>query len=416
MNKGRDLKPHIGIFGRRNNGKSSFINVLVGQDVAIVSEQAGTTTDPVRKSIEIFGIGPVILVDTAGIDDSGELGKKRVDKTMEVLKTIDCAVLILADNVFGNYEISLMAEFKNLDIPYIIIHNKSDVAHITDITRADISLYSFHKIINFSVLHPHNLDTVVEALKQSIPETAYVNHSLIGDMVNEKDYVLLVTPIDSEAPEGRMILPQTMAIRDVLDNHCICITLRETELTHFFETCNIKPKLVITDSQAFDKVKDLVPADTMLTGFSIVFSRLKGDFENYIKGALKIGQLQHGDKVLIMESCTHRVSCEDIGRFKLPAWITKFTRKEIEFTMLAGRSQLPENITDYALVIQCGGCMFTRKQILNRLKPFTENSVSITNYGMAIAFMNGILERALQPFFEGKGEEAHKVLGVPRVL
>jgi [FeFe] hydrogenase H-cluster maturation GTPase HydF len=398
MSKGRDLKPHIGIFGRRNNGKSSFINVLVGQEVAIVSEQAGTTTDPVKKSIEIFGIGPVIMVDTAGIDDSGELGKKRIEKTMQVLKTIDCAVLILAENTFGSYETELIREFNNLDIPFILIHNKSDMEKVSKEVCDDIINYTKNEVINFSTLHPHNMDYVVESLKNTIPQTAYVSKSLLGDIVNENDYVVLVTPIDSEAPEGRMILPQMMAVRDVLDNHCICIVLRETELKHFFETCNIKPKLVVTDSQAFGKVKDMVPEDIMLTGFSIVFSRMKGDFENFIKGAQKISELKDGDKVIIMESCTHRVSCEDIGRFKLPRWIKEFTKKELDFTIISGMSELPENLSDYSLLVQCGGCMFTRKQILNRLKPFTDNGVSITNYGMAIAYMNGIFTRALQPF------------------
>jgi [FeFe] hydrogenase H-cluster maturation GTPase HydF len=403
MEKGRDIKPHIGIFGRRNNGKSSFINVLVGQEVAIVSEQAGTTTDPVRKSIEIFGIGPVIMVDTAGIDDSGELGKKRVDKTMEVLKTIDCAVLILAENLFGSYEMNLIKEFRSYDIPFILIHNKSDLSIVSQDVCDYISHFSGTEVINFSTHNPHNLDCVVEALKNTIPQTSYVNNSLMGDILEEKDYVVLVTPIDSEAPEGRMILPQMMAVRDVLDNHCICIVLRETELKHFFDTCNIKPKLVVTDSQAFGKVKDMVPEDVMLTGFSIVFSRMKGDFENYIKGAQKISDLEDGDNVIIMESCTHRVSCEDIGRFKLPRWIKEFTGKEINFTIISGMNNLPENLTDYSLLVQCGGCMFTRKQIMNRLKPFTDLGVSITNYGMAIAYMNGIFERALQPFL-GKKE------------
>jgi [FeFe] hydrogenase H-cluster maturation GTPase HydF len=238
----------------------------------------------------------------------------------------------------------------------------------------------------------------VESLKKTIPQTAYVSKSLLGDIVNENDYVVLVTPIDSEAPEGRMILPQMMAVRDVLDNHCICIVLRETELKHFFDTCNIKPKLVVTDSQAFGKVKDMVPEDVMLTGFSIVFSRMKGDFENFIKGAEKISYLKDGDKVIIMESCTHRVSCEDIGRYKLPRWIKEFTGKKLDFTIVSGMSELPENLSDYVLLVQCGGCMFTRKQILNRLKPFTDEGVSITNYGMAIAYMNGIFTRALQPF------------------
>jgi len=399
MNKGRDQKPHIGIFGRRNNGKSSFINVLVGQEVAIVSEQAGTTTDPVKKSIEIFGIGPVIMIDTAGIDDTGELGEKRIQKTLQVLNTIDCAVLIIAGNIFGTYELQLISDFKKHDVPFVIIHNKSDLQPLSSDTREEIKYHTNSDIIDFSVLTPKNMDAVIESLKKTIPETSYVSRSLIGDIINEGDYVLLVTPIDSEAPEGRMILPQQTAIRDILDNHCICIVLRETELKYFFETSNIRPKLVVTDSQAFGMVKDIVPENIQLTSFSILFSRIKGDFENFIKGAEKISKLCDGDKVIIMESCTHRVSCEDIGRTKLPAWLEKFTKKKLNFTIISGMSDVPENLNDYSLLIQCGGCMFTRKQILNRLKPFTDNEVSITNYGMAIAYMNGIFTRALQPFF-----------------
>jgi len=267
-------------------------------------------------------------------------------------------------------------------------------------TRDVIRYHTNSDIVDFSARSPRNMDTVITSLKKAIPESAYVNHSLIGGIVEKGDYVVLVTPIDSEAPEGRMILPQQMAIRDVLDNHCICIVLRETELQHFFDNSNIKPKLVITDSQAFGKIRDIVPENILLTSFSIVFSRIKGDFENYIRGAEKISKLNDGDKVLIMESCTHHVSCEDIGRVKLPSWLKKYTGKELDISIISGMTELPDNIKDYALVIQCGGCMFTRKQILNRLKPFTDNAVSITNYGMAIAYMNGIFTRALQPFFK----------------
>lgn len=400
MSKGRDQKPHIGIFGRRNQGKSSFINVLVGQEVSIVSEQAGTTTDPVRKSIEIFGIGPAIIVDTAGIDDSGELGEKRIQKTLQVLKTIDCAVLIIAENQFGPYELQLISDFKKHDVPFIIIHNKSDLQPLSADKREEIAYHANCEIIDFSARIPKNLEVVTASLKKAIPETAYVNRSLLGDLINEKDYVLLVTPIDSEAPEGRMILPEQMAIRDVLDNHCICIVVRETELKHFLETSGIRPGLVVTDSQAFGVVKDIVPEDIPLTSFSILFSRMKGDFDAYIKGAEKISKLKDGDKVMIMESCTHHISCEDIGRTKLPAWLEKFTNRKLNFTIVSGMTDVPENLNEYALMIQCGGCMFTRKQILNRLKPFTDNEVSITNYGMAIAYMNGIFTRALQPFFQ----------------
>lgn len=400
MSKGRDLKPQIGIFGRRNNGKSSLINLLVGQEVAIVSEQPGTTTDPVRKSIEIFGIGPVIMVDTAGIDDTGSLGSKRIEKSFQVIKTIDCAVLVITENFFGQPEFKLIEEFKRYSTPFVIVHNKSDLQPLSESTRELVQKNTKQDIIELSTLKPDNLGILVEALKNAIPESAYISRSLIGDIINEGDYVLLVTPIDSEAPEGRMILPQQMAIRDVLDNNCICIVLKETELQHFFKTSCIKPSLVVTDSQAFGTVKELVPDDIPLTSFSIIFSRLKGDFENYVNGTQTISSLHDGDRILILESCTHHVSCDDIGRVKIPMWLSKFTGKKLYFSNVSGLDALPENIKDYKLVIQCGGCMVTRKQILNRLKPFTENSVSITNYGMAIAYMNGIFTRALQPFFK----------------
>lgn len=404
MSKGRDLKPHIGIFGRRNNGKSSFINVLTGQEVAIVSEHPGTTTDPVRKSVEIFGIGPVIMVDTAGIDDSGDLGEKRINKSLQALKTVDCAVLLLAGNRFGSYELKLIDEFNKHDTPYIIVHNKCDVGILSDEMKNEILKHTTAAIVDFSSRTRAGFDEVVEVLRKTVPEKSYLFKSLIGDLINDGDYVLLVTPIDSEAPEGRMILPQQMAIRDILDNNCICITLRETELEYFFKTSGIRPALVITDSQAFGFVKSIVPEDIPLTGFSIVFSRLKGDFENYVKGTRTIGELKDGDKILILESCTHHVSCEDIGRVKIPMWLSKFTGKKLYFNNISGLGDLPENIGDYKLVIQCGGCMLTRKQVLNRLKPFSDNEVSITNYGMVIAYLNGIFERVMQPFFMSNGE------------
>lgn len=398
MIKGKDLKPHIGIFGRRNNGKSSFINVLTGQDVAIVSEHPGTTTDPVRKSVEIFGIGPVIMVDTAGIDDTGDLGTKRIQKSLQALKTVDCAVLVIAGNRFGSFELQLISEFAKNDVPFIIIHNKADIESLSQATITDIRKHSDCDVLDFSASTKLGFDAVVESLRKNVPEKTYIFDSLIGDLVEQGDYVLLVTPIDSEAPEGRMILPQQMAIRDILDNKCICITLRETELEHFFKTSGIRPSLVITDSQAFGYVKDIVPDDIPLTGFSIVFSRMKGDFENYIKGTRSINDLRDGDKILILESCTHHISCEDIGRAKIPMWLSKYTGKRLFFTNISGLGDLPENYREYKLVIQCGGCMVTRKQVLNRLKPFTDNEVSITNYGMVIAYLNGIFERVLQPF------------------
>lgn len=397
MDKGRDLKPHIGIFGRRNNGKSSFINALTGQDVAIVSEIAGTTTDPVKKSVEIFGIGPAIMIDTAGIDDTGDLGKKRVNKTLEIIKQVDCAVILIAGNQFGEFETNLIAALKNIDVPFIVVHNKSDMEPLDPATIHQIQSISDAPVIDISAVMKTNIDAVINALKQTIPPTSYQKPSLFDQLIRPKDIVLLVTPIDSEAPDGRMILPQVMAWRDVLDHDGICMSVKETELEDFFRL-NIKPALVVTDSQAFEYVASVVPEDVPLTGFSILFARIKGPFEHYIQGTRAIADLKDGDKILILESCTHQVSCEDIGRNKLPNWIRKHKGKNLTFDVIAGMSPLPENISSYALVIQCGGCMSTRKQIMNRLKPFTDAGISVTNYGIAIAFLKGIFTRALKPF------------------
>lgn len=399
MSKGKDLKPHIGIFGRRNNGKSSFINTLVGQDIAIISSHPGTTTDPVKKSVEIFGVGPVVVVDTAGIDDSGDLGIKRIEKTMAVIKTIDCAMLLIADNIFGEFEKQLISEFNEYDVPYVIIHNKSDLAVISEKTKKEIRKITASEIIDFSTLTSDNFDELVEKIKKTIPKTAYVKPSLFGGIIKPKEVVLLITPIDSEAPEGRMILPQVMALRDVLDNDCICITLKETELEDFMKM-GIKPSLAVTDSQAFGFVSKIIPEDIPLTGFSIVFARARANFEKYISGTKKIKSLQDGDKILILESCTHHISCDDIGRNKLPKWMTDFTGKKLHFEVVPGMEKTPENIGEYALVIQCGGCVVTQKQLKNRLKSAIDNEVAVTNYGMAIAFMNGIFDRAIAPFYQ----------------
>lgn len=395
--KGKDLKPHIGIFGRRNNGKSSFINLLTGQNVAIVSDHPGTTTDPVKKSVEIFGVGPAIIVDTAGIDDSGDLGKLRIEKTMQVIPTIDMGIVILAGNLYGEYESLLIEQFADYDIPYLIIHNKSDIEPITcEFTQAILQITGKNPI-SFSTKEPANFDDLVQEIKATIPETAYIKPSLLKGIVKPKDVVLLVTPIDSEAPEGRMILPQVMAWRDVLDNDCICMSVKETELEDFFKL-GIKPALVVTDSQAFDFVSKIVPQDVLLTGFSVLFSKLRGDFPTFLKDTYAIDNLKDGDKVLILESCTHHVSCDDIGRFKIPNWLKKYTGKNLEFDTFPGLSAINKPIDSYKLVIQCGGCMVTRKQLVSRLKPFIHAGIPVTNYGMAIAFMNGIFERVTEPF------------------
>ena len=399
MKKGKDLKPHIGIFGRRNNGKSAFINMITGQDVAIVSDHAGTTTDHVKKSVEIFGIGPAIIIDTAGIDDVGELGLKRVKKTREVIDKVDLAVLLISGNVFGDFEKDLIAEFSKRDTPYAVFHNKADLEALSEYIRHEVEKVSGSECLDISTITGASLKPVTNVIKARMPKTAYAKPSLLKGLVNPKDVVLLITPIDSEAPEGRMILPQVMAIRDVLDNHCICITVRETELEDFMKL-GIKPALAITDSQAFGFVSEIIPEDVPLTGFSIVFARLKTNFDDYLQGTPKLSELQDGDKVLLLESCTHHVSCEDIGRFKLPKWIDAFTGKKITYDVVAGLDALENNIEEYALIIQCGGCVVTKKQLQNRLRPAIEANIAVSNYGMAIAYMNGVFERATKPFMQ----------------
>lgn len=397
MAKGKDLKPHIGIFGRRNNGKSSIINLMVNQEVAIVSPEPGTTTDPVKKSIEIFGIGPAIIIDTAGIDDTGELGEKRVEKSLQAIKTIDCAILVITENQFGFYEKELIKQFREHQVPYLILHNKSDLQALEPITRERIGEFSKATVIDFTTTNQLGLEKLIAELKRTIPETVYQKPSLLGGIVEPGGVVLLVTPIDSEAPDGRMILPQVMAIRDVLDNDCICVVLKETNLEQYFREGMPRPQLVVTDSQAFGFVSKVVPADVPLTSFSIVFARLRGDFEHYLQGTPALSKLEAGDKVLILESCTHQVSCEDIGRHKLPRWIREYTGKDIHCDIVAGLAQITD-IHDYKLVIQCGGCIVTRKQLINRLQPAVNAGIAVSNYGMAIAWMNGIFDRVTQPF------------------
>ena len=398
MTKARDTKPHIGIFGRRNNGKSSLINALIGQEIAIVSEIPGTTTDPVKKSIELDGIGPVIMIDTAGIDDSGELGSKRVGKTRDVLKIIDMAILVLSNNTFDETETSLIRDFQSNDLPYLIIHNKSDEEPLSEALSNAIQDKYAVAVVDFSTVIPENIDAVIRNIRETMPETAFRKHSLIGDIISAGDVVLLITPIDTEAPEGRMILPQMQVIRDVLDNDAVVVTLKENLAAEFVQKMNPKPVIAITDSQVFPNADAAIPKNILLTSFSIVLARQKGDFENYIKGTPHLSNIREGDRILILESCTHHVSCDDIGRIKIPRWMAKFTGKQLEFDVVAGLGNISRPITDYAMVIQCGGCMITRKQIISRLKPAIDAGIPVTNYGMAIAYMHGIFERAMEPF------------------
>ena len=393
---GKEVRPHIGIFGRMNSGKSSLINCLAAQEIAIVASQSGTTTDPVKKSVEILGFGPVIFIDTAGIDDSGELGTLRVKKSMQVIKNIDLAILIIANNQYGEPEELLISHFLHHAMPYFIIHNKDDIEPLTHETLRKIG--NSTEVLEFSALGPYDISPVTDLIKKLMPETAYTQTSILGDLLHYGDTVLLITPIDTEAPEGRLILPQVMAIRDILDNDCTAVILKEREVDSFLKKTGITPALAVTDSQVFLKADASVPRNIPLTSFSIILARLKGDFDKYLQGTPKISELEDGDRVLILESCTHQVSCDDIGRVKIPRWISAFTGKKLEFDVVAGLDEIKRPVTDYALVIQCGGCMVTRRQLNNRLKAAIDAGIPVSNYGMAIAYVQGIYSRAIEPF------------------
>jgi [FeFe] hydrogenase H-cluster maturation GTPase HydF len=404
MGKGKDAKPHIGIFGRRNNGKSSIINKLAGQEIAIVSETAGTTTDPVKKSFEISGFGPVILIDTAGIDDVGELGLKRVEKSYDAIKSIDLGILVITKNELGRHEQDLIDKFIYFDTPFLVVHNKSDQEKLNGITAENIKNRYKTEALEYCTLPGKEWDSshqaLIQRIKDTIPEKSYKLDSMLGDLLSYGDIVLLITPIDIEAPEGRLILPQIQAIRDILDNDCVAIVLKEREIDTFLKKTGIKPKLAITDSQIFLKADASIPKEIPLTGFSVVLARMKGDFDNYLKGTPKISELKDGDRILLLESCTHHVACDDIGRVKIPRWISNFTGKKLDYDVVSGLNALSRDIREYALVVQCGACMITRKQLINRLKPAIEAGVPVTNYGMAIAYLQGIYNRAIEPFIK----------------
>lgn len=396
--KGNELKPHIGIFGRRNYGKSSLVNYLTGQDIAIVSNLAGTTTDPVKKTMEIGGVGPVVWVDTAGIDDEGIVGRKRIEKSFEMLSQSDLALILFTDNRFEAEEVMLVEHCRNRNIPFILIYSQSDRIAPDQALLDRIEEDYDTQVFVLSVKNPALRTPLTLRIREALPETAYVHQSLLGDVISQGDTVVMVTPIDSSAPEGRMILPQVQVLRDILDNNARAVVCRETELADTLQNLKQTPRLVITDSQVYGMVSKLVPDEVFLTSFSVVLARAKGLFENYIQGTPAIDKLQEGDRVLMLESCTHNVTCEDIGRAKLPKLLERYTGKQLLCEAVAGFSALSRPITDYALVIQCGGCVVTAKQLASRLAPAIDAGIPVSNYGLAIAYMNGIFERSMRIF------------------
>lgn len=392
----KSMRLHIGVFGRTNVGKSSLLNKITNQEVSIVSDIAGTTTDVVEKSMELLPVGPVTFLDTAGLDDETELSVQRIEKTMKVVNRIDVAVVVCDFNGIGKFENDLIEKFKELKIPYLIVVNKCDLApksfHID--LKPELS-----NIIYTSVKKDEKIVfKFKEALVNLLPEDFVNSPKIVGDLVTAKSTVILVIPIDKEAPKGRIILPQVQTLRDLLDNNCLSYVVKESELKDALDNLKTPPALVVTDSQAFKKVSEIVPENVSLTSFSILFARLKGDLDEFVNGARAIENLKDGDMVLILESCTHHAIEDDIGRVKIPNLLRKKTGKNLVIHNYAGHD-FPD-IKDYKLIIHCGACMTNRREVLSRVLIANQNNVPITNYGVVISYCLGILPRAIKIFTE----------------
>ena len=382
---------HIGFFGMRNAGKSSLVNAVTGQNLSLVSDVLGTTTDPVKKAMELLPLGPVVIIDTPGLDDIGTLGEQRVARAKQMLSISDIAILVVdAQKGFSTLDNELLALLKEKNLPHIIAFNKADLLSEIPTAKENEIYVSAEKNININ-----ELKEKLAALAKSNENTK----TLLGDLVTYGDTVVLVTPIDESAPKGRLILPQQHTIRELLEIGATIVVCRETELQNTLEQLKELPKLVITDSQVFGYVSKIVPQSVMLTSFSILFARYKGDLATVVKGASHLDKLKDGDKILISEGCTHHRQCKDIGTVKMPDWVRNFSKKELEFHFTSG-TEFPENTSEYALVIHCGGCMLNEKEMKSRLERSTENNTPITNYGIAIAQMHGILKRSVEPFPE----------------
>lgn len=382
-------RPHIGFFGKMNAGKSSLINALAGQDVSVVAAQPGTTTDPVKKIVEILGAGPVCLIDTAGVDDSSVLGAQRVQRTREALEQVDLAVLVVAGGKLDEADRRLLADFAARDLPFFVVHNKSDLGALEDrVQNADV--------LEFSCKKP-DVPALLALIKKHLPPSSYAPSGILDGYVRPGAEVVLVIPVDASAPEGRLILPQVQTIRNLLDIGAAAVCVKDTELAAWLGKHT--PDLVVTDSQAFKQVSSVVPPAVPLTSFSILFSRVKGDFELFMRGTRAIDALKDGDHILMLESCSHSVNmCDDIGRVKIPSLLRKYTGKKLEFDVISNLDPLPSDVQKYALAIQCGGCMVTRRQILNRVEKLAAQGVSVSNYGMTLAYCNGIFERVTEIF------------------
>lgn len=383
---------HIGFFGRRNAGKSSLVNAVTGQDLSIVSEVRGTTTDPVSKSMELLPLGPVVIIDTPGIDDEGELGIKRVGKSRQVLNKTDIAILVV-DGVTGtgSWEEEMIRLFEKKEIPYLVVYNKADLCKLNE---SDLTSTADPHKIYVSAKTGFGIHDLKERMARLV-STDGNEKRLVADLVNPLDIVTLVVPIDKAAPKGRLILPQQQVIRDLLDTGAMPIVCRESELTETLNSLKKTPSLVITDSQVFPLVDRLTPKDIRLTSFSILFARYKGNLIQAVHGARTLNTIQDRDKILISEGCTHHRQCGDIGTEKLPNWIREYTGKQPEFHFTSG-TEFPEDVSEYKLIVHCGGCMLNEREMRSRLRSAADQEIPMTNYGIAIAYMKGILERSVE--------------------
>ncbi len=385
---------HIGIFGKRNAGKSSLINALAGQPVSIVSDFKGTTTDPVKKAMELLPLGPVVLTDTPGLDDTGELGTLRIEKTQQILNTTDIALLVI-DGQLGITEedTRILQQIRQKQIPFVIAVNKMDLAIASPVLPDEISREQILYVSAAAGTHIHELKELLAKQLGQTPKT----RKIVGDLIHPGDFVVLVIPIDKAAPKGRLILPQQQTIRDILDHGATAIAVRDLELSETLRTLGRTPDLVITDSQAFKQVSAIVPEHVPLTSFSILFARYKGNLKTVVHGAYTLDKLKNGDKILISEGCTHHRQCGDIGTVKLPNLIRRYTGKDFEFEFTSG-TEFPLNLSEYQLIIHCGGCMLNEREMKYRLKCAEDAHIPMTNYGTAIAYMNGILNRSISIF------------------
>lgn len=387
-------RTHIGIFGKRNAGKSSLINAITGQNYAIVSDVLGTTTDPVLKSMELLPLGPVVIIDTPGLDDEGELGALRIQKAYQILNKTDIAVLVIdASSGVTKEDSEILKRIHEKEIPCVIVVNKSDICPHCNLE--DLPLPDSDSAILVSSKTGEHIHELKELLAQQASQDT-IQKSIVADLLNPLDFVVLVVPIDSAAPKGRLILPQQQTIRDILEAKASAIVVQETELAETLNSLGKKPKMVITDSQVFKKVSAVTPDDILLTSFSILFARYKGNLKTLVDGASALDSLKDGDRILISEGCTHHRQCDDIGTVKLPNWIRNYTKKEVEFEFTSG-TEFPLDLSSYKMIVHCGGCMLNEREMKYRLKCAEDAKIPITNYGTCIAYINGILNRSLEP-------------------